>query len=182
MCYSPFQLKIQESLQMNFIRLVLVFAAGASTLLTINAHAKDCSLAVWKTYMPNAPGKTVCDDKGVPAAYAGDLSTLKDGFATLGYKAKPYDQCANGHSPGTAYSLVSQLGSCVQSGASGTCKLWVAVYNEATNEKIYENTIQASGVGAVTLHISEALDSVAAIFFCPSARVTGFVSLARYPS
>jgi hypothetical protein len=125
------------------------------------AQAKDCTLAVYKTYMPNNPGKEICDEKGFPAEFGANSGTLLAGLSQqFGYKAAEYDQCEKGFKGPQAYTLVSQLGNCTQFGITMTCQLWVALFNEQTNKKLFENTITTTGIGGATGYIGQAVEGM----------------------
>jgi hypothetical protein len=142
------------------IRALLILLSGIVLFNTQPSQAGDCSVGILKTYLPRSPGKNACDDKDLPAEFAANLSTLAQGLKERGYFAQKFDQCANGSDDKNAYSLVSQLGDCVQTGNSMSCKLYVALYDNGNNKAVFENTISGVGIGAVSLHISEALDSL----------------------
>ncbi|MGZ3692955.1 MAG: hypothetical protein ACXWQO_01810 [Bdellovibrionota bacterium] len=139
---------------MKLFFLLLAFSAPL-------AQAQDCSLAVYKTYMPLTPGNVICDENKLPAEYAGNLDPLLKGLAGFGYSAAKFDQCKNTES-GKAFNLVSQMGDCVQTGPALTCKLYVALYRDVNGKPIFENTIQGVGIGAVMLPLSEALKNLPA--------------------
>lgn len=122
------------------------------------SQASNCEMAVLKTYIPRGPGKVVCDQQGLPAEFAGNLSTLFSKLRSLNYVPFKYDQCnPEGESISPKYSMMSQLGDCQQTGLLMFCRLYVGIYENATSKVVYENTIEGVGLGAVTLHLSTAL-------------------------
>jgi hypothetical protein len=138
-------------------------ASAATVVHSAQSAFADCSVAILKTYMPKRPGKKVCDDHGLPAQFAGNLSDLSSGLASRGYSAIQFDQCSTPVSEvQQKYTLVSQLGDCNQSGATLTCSLYVALLNSQTSETDYTKTIGTTDTGSVTLHLSDALEDLPA--------------------
>jgi hypothetical protein len=106
------------------------------------AFAKDCSVGVFKTYIPkDFPDQDVCDEHGLPAEFANGDEALIKKLNTLGYSAHEYDQCAKGHSDPASYSLITQMGDCTQTGNLVSCNMWVALIEEKSNKTVFENTI-----------------------------------------
>ncbi|MFN7728133.1 MAG: hypothetical protein ACK5P7_03140 [Bdellovibrio sp.] len=124
--------------------LLNVCTASLVILAPLSTFAKDCSLGIFKTYTPRSAGKSVCDENGLPAEFAGDLETPASGLSSRGYKAKKFNQCADGNKDKSEYSLISQLGDCVQTGGSINCKLYVALYENGTNQIVFENSIEGA--------------------------------------
>lgn len=135
----------------------------AALVLSAQDAFADCSVAILKTYMPNAPGKRVCDDHGLPAQFAGSLSDLSLGLAARGYSTTQFDQCSTPASQvKQKYTLVSQLGDCNQMGVTLTCSLYVELLNSQTSETVYTKTIGTTSTGSVTLRLSDALEDLPA--------------------
>ncbi len=128
----------------------------------MTAHAKDCSVSIYKTYVPRGEGKPACDEQNLPAEFAGDLTILMGSLNQLGYTTSRFDQCSATQNPDTTYALVSQLGDCVQSGPSITCKLYAAIYENKNHTVVYENYIAGTGLLSVRLHLSEVLQKLPA--------------------
>lgn len=137
--------------------LILLSLFGLMITQAASAKAKDCSLAIYKTYLPTPSNKEACDDHGLPAEFFGEMTPLLLSLGQMGYKPERYDQCANGNQSKHAYSLVSQLGDCTQFFGTATCKLYVGLYDEKTDKPVYEKTIQTKTSSEITVHLSDAL-------------------------
>jgi hypothetical protein len=81
---------------------------------------------------------------------------------TRGYAASEYNQCRHGSSPATDFSLISQLGDCSQFGNNVHCKVYAALYEEKTNKKIFENTMEFDDVSAVAFYINQVVADIPA--------------------
>jgi hypothetical protein len=119
------------------LKSILIAAAFA---LTAPAFAKDCSVGVFKTYIPNE-GQKVCDDHGLPAEFTSGDEGLLAALQKKGYSAREYDQCAKGSNDPAAYSMITQMGDCSQAGNNVSCNFYVALIEEKTNKIVFENTM-----------------------------------------
>ena len=161
--YPFWRFKMKKFVEVSYMfRALLLFTGltASGMILASRAHATACPMGIYKTYLPRSSSKAVCDDKNLPAEFANDLTSLVGSLKKLGYDVVAYDQCANGNNDKNAYSLISQLGGCVQTGASIKCKVYVGLYDNRTNRAVYENTIPAAGADGFHFYINEALSSL----------------------
>ena len=130
--------------------------------ISISTYAESsCTVAILKTYQPYTHRFVACDDQNLPAAFAGNLNTLIYGLKGKQYIASTFDQCSNSQDLiKQKYTLASQLGDCVQSGISISCKLYVVLVDTKTSEVKFEKTTFHRGNFNVSAYLSEALSDM----------------------
>lgn len=127
------------------------------------AKNNDCTLAVFKTYVPNMPAfgkqRELCDDTKLPAEHAGKISPAMVSFYNKGFQPDYYDQCTDGRQSPHAFRLVTQVGNCSPGFGEYNCQVKAEIFNRK-GQVVYTKIATTKFNPQVFVNINAALDEV----------------------